>query len=156
MRSESDQREDLLKRECATLTVGRKGAVTDTIRSQGVESQRVLVFVATKRKADMLEQFLYHERFPVTQSSARRKSFRADCEKVLVATDVCARGIDIPDVAMVVNYDKPDSIDDYVHRIGRTGHTSNEGNDISFVTLKDTKICKDLEKILVDARQLVP
>ena len=79
--------EDFLKRDFATLTVGRVGAATDTIvqkilyardsnekrgmlvdvlLSQGVEGQRVLVFVATKREADMLEEFLYHERFPAT------------------------------------------------------------------------------------------
>ena len=55
------------------------------------------------------------------------KSFRAGREKVLVATDVCARGIDIPDVAMVVNYDMPNAIDDYVHRIGRTGRAGGLG-----------------------------
>jgi hypothetical protein len=70
------------------------------------------------------------------------KSFRAGREKVLVATDVCARGIDIPDVAMVVNYDMPNSIDDYVHRIGRTGRAGNDGNATSFITPKDAKIAK--------------
>jgi superfamily II DNA/RNA helicase len=79
--------QDFLKRDFVTLTVGRVGAATDTILqkvlyardssekrgmlvdvllSQGVEGQRVLVFVATKREADMLEEFLYHERFPAT------------------------------------------------------------------------------------------
>ena len=137
--------------------------LVDVLLSQGVEGQRVLVFVATKREADMLEEFLYHERFPVTsihgdhtQSSASRESFRAGREKVLVATDVCARGIDIPDVAMVVNYDMPNSIDDYVHRIGRTGRAGNDGSATSFVTKEDAKICKDLVKILVDSRQEVP
>ena len=91
----------------------------------------MLVFVATKREADMLEDFLYKEGFPATSIHGDRtqpereqalKSFRAGREKVLVATDVCARGIDIPNVAMVVNYDMPNQIEDYVHRIGRTVH----------------------------------
>ena len=55
----------------------------------------------------------------------------------------------------VVNYDMPSSIDDYVHRIGRTGRAGNDGNATSFVTPKDAKIAKDLEKILVDAHQEV-
>ena len=143
----------------------KKHLLIDVLLSQGVEGQRVLVFVATKREADMLEEFLYHERFPATSIHGDRtqtereqalKSFRAGREKVLVATDVCARGIDIPDVAMVINYDMPNSIDDYVHRIGRTGRAGNNGNATSFVTPKDAKICKDLEKVLVDARQEVP
>ena len=142
----------------------KRGMLIDVLLSQGVEGQRVLVFVATKREADMLEEFLHREQFPATSIHGDRtqsereqalKSFRAGHEKVLVATDVCARGIDIPDVAMVVNYDMPNSIDDYVHRIGRTGRAGNDGNATSFVTTKDCKIAKDLEKILVDARQEV-
>ena len=113
--------QDFLDRAFATLTVGRVGAATDSIvqkilfardhqekphllvdvlMSQGVEGNRVLVFVATKREADMLEDFLYKEGFPATSIHGDRtqpereqalKSFRAGREKVLVATDVCAR-----------------------------------------------------------------
>ncbi|KAJ1474511.1 P-loop containing nucleoside triphosphate hydrolase protein, partial [Baffinella frigidus] len=167
-------------------TVGRVGAATDTIvqkilfardhhekphllvdvlMSQGVEGNRVLVFVATKREADMLEDFLYKEGFPATSIHGDRtqpereqalKSFRAGREKVLVATDVCARGIDIPNVAMVVNYDMPNQIEDYVHRIGRTGRAGNSGHATAFITEKDARLAKDLEKILVEARQEVP
>ena len=74
----------------------KKHLLIDVLLSQGVEGQRVLVFVATKREADMLEEFLYHERFPATSIHGDRtqtereqalKSFRAGREKVLVATD---------------------------------------------------------------------
>lgn len=178
--------QDFLRRDFVTLTVGRVGAATDTIvqriiyardhqekphllvdvlMSQGVEGERVLVFVATKREADMLEEFLYREGFPAIsihgdrtqpEREAALRSFRAGKEKVLVATDVCARGIDIPNVAMVVNYDMPNQIEDYVHRIGRTGRAGNDGHATAFITPKDARLAKDLEKILVEARQECP
>ena len=125
--------------------------------SQGVRNQRVLVFVATKREADMLEEYLYNQHFPATSIHGDRtqtereqalKSFRNGQAKVLVATDVCARGIDIPNVAMVVNYDMPNQIEDYVHRIGRTGRAGNDGSASAFITPKDARLAKDLCKIL--------
>ena len=170
--------QDFLRRNFVQLTVGRVGAATDTIvqkcfyardsrdkegllidvlMSQGVTNERVLVFVATKREADMLEEHLYNQGFPATSIHGDRtqtereqalKSFRAGREKVLVATDVCARGIDIPNVAMVINYDMPNQIEDYVHRIGRTGRAGNDGAASAFITPKDARLAKDLCKIL--------
>ena len=178
--------QDSMRRNFVQLTVGHVGAATDTINqkcfyardshdksgllidvleSTGVRNQRVLVFVATKREADMLEEYLYNQHFPATSIHGDRtqtereqalKSFRNGQAKVLVATDVCARGIDIPNVAMVVNYDMPNQIEDYVHRIERTGRAGNEGSASAFITPKDARLAKDLCKILQDARQEVP
>lgn len=89
-----------------------------------------LVFVETKRCADSLEGYLREHNFPATsihgdrsqyEREAALKSFRSGRTPILVATDVAARGLDIPHVTHVINYDLPTDIDDYVHRIGRTG-----------------------------------
>ena len=63
------------------------------------------------------------------------KGFREEQYNVLVATDVAGRGIDVPDVSLVVNYDMPNSIEQYTHRIGRTGRAGKKGIAITFLTL---------------------
>lgn len=76
---------------------------------------------------------------------------------ILVATAVAARGLDIPKVAHVVNYDLPKTIDEYVHRIGRTGRVGNTGKATSFYDAKiDYTLSRDLVKILSQAQQTVP
>ncbi len=89
--------------------------------------QLTLIFVETKRGADSLEDFLYAAGFPATaihgdrdqrQREAALHSFRSGGTPIMVATAVAARGLDIPNVTHVINYDLPTDIDDYVHRIG--------------------------------------
>jgi len=75
---------------------------------------------------------------------------------LLVATDVAARGLDIKDIKMVVNYDFPSNLEDYVHRIGRCGRAGNKGTALSFFTMKSGKWATGLCKILTDAGQPVP
>lgn len=72
---------------------------------------------------------------------------------MLIATAVAARGLDIPDVKQVINFDLPSDIDEYVHRIGRTGRIGNHGRAIAFFDrLKDQKIARGLIKVLSKAR----
>lgn len=79
------------------------------------------------------------------------RDFRSGKAPVLVATAVAARGLDIPNVKHVVNYDLPSSIDEYVHRIGRTGRLGNQGLATAFFDVrKDTQIARSLVKILAD------
>ncbi|GFH30877.1 uncharacterized protein HaLaN_29806, partial [Haematococcus lacustris] len=89
-----------------------------------------LVFVETKRGADELERYLCYNNLPATsihgdrsqdQREAALRSFKSGRTPIMVATDVAARGLDIPHVTHVINFDLPKDIDDYVHRIGRTG-----------------------------------
>lgn len=85
------------------------------------------------------------------------RDFRAGKHKVLIATSVAARGLDIKGVTHVINYDLPKNIQDYVHRIGRTGRVGNRGKATSFYDPEnDSAIASELARILQDAKQPVP
>jgi ATP-dependent RNA helicase DDX5/DBP2 len=84
------------------------------------------------------------------------RDFRSGRNPILVATDVAARGLDIKDIALVVNYDFPTSIEDYIHRIGRTGRAGARGVAVTLMSPSDAKHAKPLIKILSDAGQEVP
>ena len=103
---------------------------------------KILVFVRTKRGADQLAKELDYERFRVAAihgnkaQGARTRAladFKQSRVQILVATDVAARGIDIPDVNLVVNFDEPSTYEDYVHRIGRTGRAGKTGKALTFL-----------------------
>ncbi|KXS17338.1 DEAD-domain-containing protein [Gonapodya prolifera JEL478] len=125
-----------------------------------------LIFVETKRSADMLCNFLTSQSFPATSIHGDRtqqerewalQSFRAGRTPIMVATAVAARGLDIPNVQHVVNYDLPSDIDDYVHRIGRTGRAGNVGRATAFFNItKDKGIVRELIELLEEANQEVP
>ncbi|KAA8588400.1 hypothetical protein FQN60_001594 [Etheostoma spectabile] len=110
--------------------------VTEAPEKPGKESL-TLVFVETKKGADALEDFLYHEGYSCT-------SIHGD------------RGLDISNVKHVINFDLPSDIEEYVHRIGRTGRVGNLGLATSFFNDKNSNITKDLLDILVEAKQEVP
>ena len=76
------------------------------------------------------------------------RSFRSGRTPILVATDVAARGLDIPHVTHVINFDLPTDVDDYVHRIGRTGRAGKKGLATAFFTEKDTGLAKSLAELL--------
>ncbi|KAJ6643012.1 ATP-dependent RNA helicase vasa [Pseudolycoriella hygida] len=125
-----------------------------------------IIFVATKRTADFLATLLSESSHPTTSihgdrlQSQREQSlrdFKSRKMKILIATSVAARGLDIPNVNHVINYDLPKEIDDYVHRIGRTGRVGNKGKATSFYEPEqDSQIAGDLIKILQGAGQTVP
>ncbi|MEE8353195.1 MAG: C-terminal helicase domain-containing protein, partial [Dehalococcoidales bacterium] len=75
-------------------------------------------------------------------------SFRAGSKKILVATDIAARGIDVLSISHVINYDMPDSLDAYTHRIGRTGRVDQTGEALTLVTGQDMVMVRDLEQVL--------
>ena len=82
--------------------------------------------------------------------------FRSGRSPILIATDVAARGLDVKDVRCVINFDMPNNIEDYVHRIGRTGRAGAKGVAISFFTDKNSKMTRELCTILREANQEVP
>ncbi|CAN5951456.1 unnamed protein product, partial [Sphagnum jensenii] len=125
----------------------------------------VLIFVETKRGADYLEETLYRQGFQSSsihgdKSQRERedalKSFKSGRSPFLVATDVAARGLDIPNVTQVINFDMPTNIDDYVHRIGRTGRVGNVGNALSLFNDKNRNIGKELAELMIENDQICP
>lgn len=95
------------------------------------------------------------DRFQREREEALR-DFRSGRSRVLVATSVAARGLDIPKVKHVVNYDLPSGIDEYVHRIGRTGRIGNKGMATAFFQNdKDGPLARSLVKILADVSEWV-
>lgn len=124
-----------------------------------------LVFVETKRMADMLEGFLVQSNFAATSIHGDRtqrereralETFRSSRTPIMVATAVAARGLDIPNVTHVVNYDLPSDIDDYVHRIGRTGRAGNTGVSTAFFNRGNKNIVRELIELLREAHQEIP
>ena len=92
----------------------------------------------------------FSDRFQQQREEALRE-FRSGQQTVLIATAVAARGLDIANVKQVINYDLPDEIDEYIHRIGRTGRIGNKGKAISFfVPGKDEGLARSLVKTLAD------
>lgn len=119
--------------------------------------QQVLVFVNMKDVADELVSELVLDGIPAivchgdkTQGARRRalREFKEGKVRVLVATEVAARGIDIEGLPRVVNYDLPYLAEDYVHRIGRTGRAGNEGQAISFVAREEEQVLVHIEELI--------
>ena len=121
------------------------------------EVERVLVFTKTKADADELSFQLRDEDIDSDaihgdkQQRIRQKilrNFRNGRFPVLIATDVAARGIDVPGITHVINYDLPQDPESYVHRIGRTGRGSAEGIAISFCEPRDIRLLRNIERII--------
>ncbi|OLL24608.1 ATP-dependent RNA helicase ded1 [Neolecta irregularis DAH-3] len=165
------------------LSVGRVGSTSENITQKieyvedgdkrsvlldilhSVQGGLTLIFVETKRMADNLSDFLLQSNFPATSIHGDRtqrereralEMFRSGNMPILVATAVAARGLDIPNVTHVVNYDLPTDIDDYVHRIGRTGRAGNTGLSTAFFNRGNRGIVRDLLELLKEANQEVP
>ncbi|KAF8566749.1 hypothetical protein P879_03087 [Paragonimus westermani] len=124
-----------------------------------------LVFVETKRGADSLEDYLFSQKFQVASIHGDRTQddrelalscFRNGRTPILVATAVAARGLDIPNVKHVINYDLPSDIEEYVHRIGRTGRVGNLGIATSFFNDKNRNLARGLVELLEEVNQNVP
>lgn len=120
----------------------KAGFLEQELESMG-EEQRIIVFVNTKRQCDAVARTLdslgyrstlLHGGKTQDQREESIKGFREDKYNVLVATDVAGRGIDVPNVALVINYDMPNNIEAYTHRIGRTGRAGRKGAAVTFLT----------------------
>jgi ATP-dependent RNA helicase RhlE len=121
------------------------------------ELSSALVFTRTKHRADRLAEQLQVRGFNVgcihgDRSQGQREQalddFRSGKVKVLVATDIAARGLDIADLTHVINYDVPQSPEDYVHRIGRTGRAQAEGDAFTLVAFEEEAAMSEIEKSL--------
>ncbi|MFC1942486.1 DEAD/DEAH box helicase [Chloroflexota bacterium] len=121
------------------------------------KTDSVLIFTRTKHRAERVAQQLVNAGHRVTslqgnlsqnQRQAALNSFRNGSAKILVATDIAARGIDVLSISHVINYDMPESTDDYIHRIGRTGRVDKSGDALTFVTSADGDKIRALEQLL--------
>ena len=119
--------------------------------------KQALVFTRTKHGADRLTKQLIkadinsaaiHGNKTQNNRMKALESFKNNKTRILVATDVAARGIDIPNMEQVINFDVPTVAKDYVHRIGRTGRAGNSGRAISLVSADEHNLLQDIEKLL--------
>ena len=124
---------------------------------KNVETESVLIFTRTKHRAERLAEQLRLAGYPVAalqgnMSQNQRQTsldrFRDGSAKLMVATDIAARGIDVLSISHVINYDMPDSTDSYTHRIGRTGRIGQNGEAFSLVTPDDSTMIRDIERLL--------
>ncbi|KAF5957452.1 hypothetical protein HYC85_004677 [Camellia sinensis] len=130
-----------------------------------MDGNRILIFMETKKGCDQVTRQLRMDGWPALsihgdKNQAERDwvlaEFKSGRSLIMTATDVAARGLDVKDIKCVVNYDFPSSLEDYVHRIGRTGRAGAKGMAFTFFTHSNAKFARDLIKILQEAGQIVP
>merc|ERR1711876_115799 len=116
---------------------------------------QAIIYCNTRRKADFLTDQLTKRDFTVstmhseldqTQRDLVMREFRSGSSRVLISTDLLARGIDVQQVSLVINYDLPQKMENYLHRIGRSGRFGRKGAAINFVTNNDVRSMKDIER----------
>ena len=138
--------------------------VTDGLKKRLLEAMlqqeatgRVLVFTRTKRRARSLARDLEQKGYNASalqgnmSQNKRQKAidgFRNGTYDILVATDVAARGIDVTDISHVINFDMPDTVDAYTHRIGRTGRAEQTGEAFTLAVPGDASLVRDIEKVV--------
>jgi ATP-dependent RNA helicase RhlE len=119
--------------------------------------QKILVFVRTKVRAERVKKAMdrvglvadtIHSDKEQAERESTMKNFKTGNLKVLIATDVSARGVDIPNVEYVINYDLPETSENYVHRVGRTGRANQRGNAISFCSSEEKPLLAEVEENL--------
>ena len=162
-------------KDAQTVKVESKGLIVDKIQQEirripdenkknnlideiGRRTGSILVFVKTKRRADKLEYDLKKATSEkavaihgdVRQNKRERiiRDFRNDKFRVLIATDIAARGLDVPHIEHVINYDLPTSPEDYVHRIGRTGRAGREGSALCYISPNDEHLWHAIQVML--------
>ncbi len=134
---------------------GKSALLSFLIRSR--KWDRVLVFTRTKRGADRLSRHLHQDGIAAaaihgdkSQSQRTRVlgDFKQSRVRVLVATDVAARGLDIDELPHVVNFELPSVPEDYVHRVGRTGRAGNDGRAVSLVSTEERELLRSIERLI--------
>ncbi len=121
------------------------------------DTESVLVFTRTKHRAKSVARQLGEQGFKVTslqgnlsqgQRKAAMSGFRDGTYQIMVATDIAARGIDISSISHVINYDIPDTVEAYTHRIGRTGRAAKTGDALTMIDPEDTAMVRSIERVL--------
>merc|ERR1712057_104829 len=116
---------------------------------------QVIIYCNTRRKVDFLAAEMSKRDFTISTMHADldqkerdliMREFRSGSSRVLISTDLLARGIDVQQVSLVMNYDLPTNIENYLHRIGRSGRFGRKGVAINFVTNRDVRTMRDIER----------
>ncbi len=146
---------DRVTQELFVVSKEAKKTILEKILTQYAGT--VLLFVRTKIGAQKISRFIrqlghrvneIHSDRSLSQRREALEGFRSGKYRILVATDIAARGIDVSGIEVVVNYDLPDDSENYVHRIGRTGRAGKPGHAISFATPDQKREVKDIEKVM--------
>ncbi|XP_012511785.1 PREDICTED: DEAD box protein 53 [Propithecus coquereli] len=154
-----------VKQNIIVTTETEKRALMQEFLDSMSPNDKVIVFVSRKLIADDLSSDLGIRGIPVQSLHGDREQidreqaledFKSGKVKILIATDLASRGLDVNDITHVYNYNFPRNIEEYVHRIGRTGRAGKTGTSITLITQDDSKIANELIKILERANQSVP
>merc|ERR1712125_229811 len=130
-----------------------------------MDGSKILIFAATKRDGDDLTREMRTDGWPALCIHGDKKQeerewvlkeFKEGKSPILIATDVASRGLDVKDIKYVINYDFPSKIEDYVHRVGRTGRAGATGSSYTFFTKDKFRHAKELIAVLREANQPVP
>merc|ERR1712217_312912 len=130
-----------------------------------MDGSKILIFCQTKNGGDQLTREMRTDGFPALCIHGDKKQeerdwvlkeFKEGKSPILVATDVASRGLDVKDIKYVINYDFPSQIEDYIHRVGRTGRAGATGSSYTFFTADKFKHAGDLIAVLREASQPVP
>ena len=152
---------DNIEQEIFVVQKSDKMRLLDSILQQS-KNDKILVFSRTKYGAKRIARDIRNMGYTATEihsnrSQAQRQialdGFKKGRFRIMVATDIAARGIDVKDIALVINFDLPDDLESYVHRIGRTGRAGNYGKAISFVTPPEKANIRKIERLI---RQSLP
>lgn len=170
-------------RRPVTVTIGNAGRATDNVsqrvlmmkeneKPNRLEQEleiagdaKTIVFANTHRKCEVVTRQLQDLGYSVAmlhggKSQDQREEnihgFRTNKYEILVATDVAGRGIDVPDVTLVINYDMPHTVEAYTHRIGRTGRAGKKGDSVTFLTHGDSDLFYDFKTFLESCNARVP
>jgi len=135
----------------------RKSSLLADLLKKKDDLDSVLVFTRTKHGADRVVRHLEKENIASTAMHADKtqpqrtralEDFKAGKVRVLVATDIAQRGLDISGITHVINYDVPQQAEDYVHRIGRTGRAAKEGDAFTFMSPDEIAMVKSIERVI--------
>jgi len=166
-------------RKPATVTIGTTGRPTDRVKQEvhllNHEDHKkhrlnqvlqqgftppMIIFVKSKKGADILARTLCKQGYAAItlhggkmqeQRQFALDSLKNGSKEILVATDIAGRGIDIKNVSLVVNFDMASTVEQYVHRVGRTGRAGQNGTAITFLTGKDAHCFYDLKQLLIES-----
>lgn len=131
--------------------------VNELINQIDLRKGSILIFVKTKigvdklvkkLKANSVKASALHGGMRQNKRSKIMQNFRDERFRILIATDIASRGLDVPHIEHIINYDMPQAPEDFIHRIGRTARAGSVGEAVSFLTQKDTRIWRSIERLL--------